>query len=272
MRYPHGPTCRPSATSSSARTATCWSRRSSASRASAATSRSSTTCTRPAACRSRGVHADRARGVGAGDARAPAHRHARAVRGGDPVLGRQVLQYNNDVEIGDLPARHRGEYFYRDGEGDEVIFVHEGEGVVRDDLRRAAVPPARLHRDPARHDVTVPVRHAAALADLLHAGRDRDLNRYRNRYGQLLEHAPFSQRDFHPPAELRTHREARDVDLKVRVRGGYQDYVLDYHPFDVVGWDGYVYPTRSTSRTSSPRPGGCISRRPRTRRSRARTS
>ena len=67
-------------------------------------------------------------------------------------------------------------------------------------------------------------------------------NRYRNRYGQLLEHAPFSQRDFHPPAELVTHRDRGEHLVKVRVRGGYQDYVLDYNPLDVVGWDGYVYP------------------------------
>ena len=67
-------------------------------------------------------------------------------------------------------------------------------------------------------------------------------NRYRNRYGQLLEHAPYSQRDFHPPAELHTHTDRGDFELTVRVRDGFQDYVLDYHPFDVVGWDGYVYP------------------------------
>jgi homogentisate 1,2-dioxygenase len=67
-------------------------------------------------------------------------------------------------------------------------------------------------------------------------------NRYRNRYGQLLEHAPFSHRDFHPPTELVTHNEPDDHELIVRVRGGYQHYGLDYHPLDVVGWDGYVYP------------------------------
>ena len=67
-------------------------------------------------------------------------------------------------------------------------------------------------------------------------------NRYRNRYGQLLEHAPFSQRDFHPPAELVTHRDRGEHLVKVRVRGGYQDYIVDYNPLDVVGWDGYVYP------------------------------
>ena len=67
-------------------------------------------------------------------------------------------------------------------------------------------------------------------------------NRYRNRYGQLLEHAPFSQRDFHPPAELVTYDDRGEHEVLVRVRGGIQRYVLDYHPLDVVGWDGYVYP------------------------------
>ena len=66
--------------------------------------------------------------------------------------------------------------------------------------------------------------------------------RYRNQYGQILEGAPYYHRDIHPPAEVKTHRERGEYLVKVRVRGGYQDYVLDYHPFDVVGWDGYLYP------------------------------
>ena len=66
--------------------------------------------------------------------------------------------------------------------------------------------------------------------------------RYRNEHGQLMEHAPYYHRDIHPPTELHTHRERGEHVVKVRVRGGYQTYVIDYHPFDVVGWDGYVYP------------------------------
>ncbi len=105
---------------------------------------------------------------------------------------------------------------------------------------------ARLRRDPARHHLPG--------ADGLHEpgeqawlcfhtpGEIETPNRYRNRYGQLLEHAPFSQRDFHPPAELHTHTDRDEHELVVRVRDGHQTYVLDYHPFDVVGWDGYVYP------------------------------
>ncbi len=57
-----------------------------------------------------------------------------------------------------------------------------------------------------------------------------------------MEHAPFYHRDLHPPTELKTHRDRGDYMLKIRVRDGYQDYVIDYHPFDVVGWDGYLYP------------------------------
>jgi homogentisate 1,2-dioxygenase len=80
-------------------------------------------------------------------------------------------------------------------------------------------------------------------------------SRYRNRYGQLLESAPYSQRDFHPPAELVTHRETGEFELVVRVRAGLQRYVLDYHPFDVVGWDGYVYPYTFNIHDFEPRTG-----------------
>src|SRR6188508_523280 len=66
--------------------------------------------------------------------------------------------------------------------------------------------------------------------------------RYRNEYGQLLEHAPYYHRDIHPPVELKTHSDRGEHVVKFRVKDGYQTYVLDYHPFDVVGWDGYVYP------------------------------
>jgi homogentisate 1,2-dioxygenase len=161
---------------------------------------------------------------------------------GDSVLGRRVLEFNNDIEIGICLPEREADYFYRDGEGDEVVFVHEGEGVVETIF---GTLPYR------KHDYVVIPRGTTyrfrfdgpqRWLTFYTPGEIETPNRYRNRYGQLLEHAPFSQRDFMPPAKLETHRERGEHDLKVRVRGGYQDYVLDYHPFDVVGWDGYVYP------------------------------
>ena len=161
---------------------------------------------------------------------------------GDAVLGRRVLQYNADVEMGICIPEAEAGYFYRNGEGDEVVFVHEGEGVLETVF---GTLPYR------RHDYVVIPRGTTYRFRFdgpqrwltFHTpGEIETPNRYRNRYGQLLEHAPFSQRDFHPPAELLTHRDRGEHEVKVRVRGGYQDYVLDYHPLDVVGWDGYVYP------------------------------
>jgi homogentisate 1,2-dioxygenase len=161
---------------------------------------------------------------------------------GDPIFGRQLLMWNADVEIAICrPVREQAD-FYKNGEGDEVIFVHEGSGELETSF---GTLPYRAH-----DYVVIPrgtVYRFRPEGEQLHLtfhtpGEIETPNRYRNRYGQLLEHAPFSHRDFHPPTELATQREGGEFDLVVRVRDGYQRYRLDYNPLDVVGWDGYVYP------------------------------
>jgi homogentisate 1,2-dioxygenase len=163
--------------------------------------------------------------------------------GGDPVFGRRVLMFNNDVEMAIAKPTEELDAFYRNGEGDEVLFIHEGSGELETTFGTLPF---------ARHDYVVIPRgttYRVRLHDGPHTwltfftpGEIETPNRYRNRYGQLLEHAPFSQRDFHGPGELVTHREGGEQEVFVRVRGGHQRFVLDYHPLDVVGWDGYVYP------------------------------
>jgi homogentisate 1,2-dioxygenase len=162
---------------------------------------------------------------------------------GDTVFGRRVLMFNADVEMGICKPAAEAECFYRNGEGDEVLFVHEGSGELETVFGRL---PFKAH-----DYVVIPrgTTYRVVLGEGPHTwltfttpGEIETPNRYRNRYGQLLEHAPFSQRDFKPPTELETHRERGDFELVVRVRGGYQRFTLDYHPLDVVGWDGYVYP------------------------------
>ena len=132
------------------------------------------------------------------------------------------------------------DYFFRNGEGDEVIFVHEGSD-ARDHLRRRPLQGRRLRRHPAGDDVSVRARGCSAVPRLRDPG--------------LIEIPPLPQPvrpdprrravlpPGHPPARrAEDPSRPRDFLVKVRVRGGYQDYVLDYHPFDVVGWDGYLYP------------------------------
>ena len=161
---------------------------------------------------------------------------------GDPIRGRRILMFNDDVEIGLCRPTESQDYFYRNGEGDEVVFVHEGSGELETTF---GTLPYRSH-----DYVVIPRGTTYRFRpddDQLHLtfhtpGEIETPNRDRNRYGQLLEHAPYSHRDFHPPQDLETHRDGGEYDLVVRVRHGYQHYKLDYNPLDVVGWDSYVYP------------------------------
>ena len=188
------------------------------------------------------------------------------------VLGRRVLQYNGDVEIGICMPDRGEDYFYRNGEGDEVIFVHEGEGVVETIFGDA---PYR------QHDYVVIPRGTTyrfrfdteqRWLTFYTPGEIETPNRYRNRYGQLLEHAPFSQRDFHPPAELRRTASAASSTSRSACAAATRTTCSTTTRSTSSAGTATSTRTRSTSPTSSPRPGGCTSRRPRTRRSRARTS
>ena len=164
---------------------------------------------------------------------------------GDPVAGRRLLMWNGDVEIAICrPAEEMSEgTFYRNGEGDEVLFVHEGSGRLETIFGRVPFHSGDYVVVPRGTTYRVDLDPGAQTWLTFHTpGEIETPSRYRNRYGQLLEHAPFSQRDFHPPEELLTHRERGEFEVTVRARDGHQRYVLDYHPFDVVGWDGYVYP------------------------------
>jgi homogentisate 1,2-dioxygenase len=176
---------------------------------------------------------------------------------GDPVSGRRALMFNADIEVSVCKPLEDLAGFYRNGEGDEILYIHRGAGTVRTvfghlpfrEQDYVVIPRGTTHSwelEPAVEQVWM----------CFHTpGEIETPQRYRNRYGQLLEHAPFSQRDFHGPGELETYDESGSYRLTVRVRSGLQDYVLDRHPFDVVGWDGYVFPYTFNASDFEPRAG-----------------
>jgi homogentisate 1,2-dioxygenase len=164
---------------------------------------------------------------------------------GDPISGRVPLFTNSDVTMGVvLPASAMPtDTYYRNGEADELLFVHEGTGVLR-----TSFGDIRYH---AGDYLVLPIGTTWRIdAD---EGGQRWLflecpseieppKRYRNDYGQLLEHSPYSQRDIRVPDLQEPRDERGDYRVIVRARGRQTAYHFDHHPFDIVGWDGYLWP------------------------------
>jgi homogentisate 1,2-dioxygenase len=177
--------------------------------------------------------------------------------GGDPLSGRRLLMWNGDVEVSVCKPTEPLEGFYRNGEGDEVFYVHRGRGTLRTVFGRVPFRERDYVVVPrgTTHTFELPPDEEQFWLVFHTPGEIETPSRHRNRYGQLIENAPFSQRDFHPPRELETVDEAGDFPVTVRVRGGHQDYLLDRHPFDVVGWDGYVWPYTFNADDFEPRAG-----------------
>jgi homogentisate 1,2-dioxygenase len=173
------------------------------------------------------------------------HRHfwtTRLTASGDPIAARQYLLGNEDVLIGTCVATDSMADFYKNGECDELLFIHEGRGTLQSMFGEIAFGPGDYLVIPVgtiyRLVLDEPVRYL-----LIESPSQIEVpRRYRNEYGQFLEHSPFCERDLRPPTYVPPVVEQGDFPIRVKVRGAITTVVLAHHPFDVVGWDGYVYP------------------------------
>jgi hypothetical protein len=184
-----------------------------------------------------------------------------------------VQQRHRDAVRG---AGHRTTPFYRNSAGRRVRVRGGG---VRGRSRSASATcrsgPGRLRGDPSQHPASLAARPSpgrSSCGDGEPGACPVSPSRYLNNVGQLLEGAPYCERDIRRPAEVHPHDEKGDFPILVKQYNALNEVVLDHHPFDVVGWDGYFYPWASTSTTSSRSSAGSTSRRRCTRRSRATAS
>ncbi|MCB9437481.1 MAG: homogentisate 1,2-dioxygenase [Anaerolineales bacterium] len=163
--------------------------------------------------------------------------------GGDMVSGRRVFLGNNDVLIGVSRPTESMSYFYRNGQAYEMFFVHDGEGTLRSNLGNLDFGPGDYVIIP--YNVTWQVVLKGDNHRFLTVESPTPIltpKRYRNDFGQLLEHAPFCERDFRTPQALETIDELGEFEVRVKARDELHRHILDHHPLDVVGWDGYLYP------------------------------
>jgi homogentisate 1,2-dioxygenase len=165
---------------------------------------------------------------------------------GDAVTGRIPLFFNGDVVMGVVrPADPMPEAtFYRNGEADEMLFVHEGEGLLDTVFGPLRYGPGDYLVLPIGTTWRL-APDAGSVQRMLYLECPSEIEapkRYRNDYGQLLEHSPYSQRDIRVPDAVPARTYEGEFRVHVKMAGRLTAYHYRHHPFDVVGWDGYLWP------------------------------
>jgi homogentisate 1,2-dioxygenase len=162
----------------------------------------------------------------------------------DYIKSRKTLFVNNDMSIGvAAPSASMQGYFFKNADADEMIFVHKGSGTLKTMYGNITfsygdylvIPRGTVYQfefDSSENKFLIVESN----------GPIETPARYRNNYGQYLEHSPFCERDLRLPEHMETHDEHGDFLINIKKRGLIYPYVYETHPFDVVGWDGCSYP------------------------------
>lgn len=162
----------------------------------------------------------------------------------DYIKSRVPLMVNNDLHIlSAAPSKSMTDYFFKNSDADEMIFVHQGTGKLKTlygsinfEYGDYLVIPRgiiyQLEFDTADNRLFI-VESFSPI---------EPPKRYRNEFGQLLEHSPYCERDIKLPENLETHDEKGDFKVMIKKSGMIWPYTMATHPFDAIGWDGYVYP------------------------------
>jgi len=162
----------------------------------------------------------------------------------DFLEAREPLLVNNDVHVGlAAPRKSVTDYFYKNADADEMLFIHKGTGTLKTFLGNIPfeygdyliIPRGMIYQ----------IEFDTEDNRILYAESFHPIytpKRYRNWFGQLLEHSPFCERDYKLPQDLQTFDEKGEFLMKIKKQGMLHQLVYASHPFDVVGWDGYNFP------------------------------
>lgn len=162
----------------------------------------------------------------------------------DFLDSRKILLMNGDCAIGlAAPRKSMNDYFYKNGDADEMLFIHRGKGTLRTFMGNIPfeygdyliIPRGMIYQiafDTEDNRIFFTESFAPIYTP----------KRYKNASGQLLEHSPYCERDFKLPENLETFDQKGDFLIKIKKQGVIHELVYATHPFDVIGWDGYNFP------------------------------
>lgn len=162
----------------------------------------------------------------------------------DYLESRTRLLVNSDIHISLAAPQHSlTSYFYKNADADELLFIHRGSGQLRTHLGNIRFEYGDYLIIP--RGIIYQIEFDSEDNRLLIAESFHPIytpKRYRNWFGQLLEHSPFCERDYKLPEVLETHDTKGDFEIKIKKQGKIYSLLYPTHPFDVVGWDGYNFP------------------------------
>ena len=162
----------------------------------------------------------------------------------DYLDSRVPLFFNNDLIIGtQAPTKGTENYFFKNSEADEVLFIHEGSGTLKTGFGSIQfeygdylVIPRGVIYQIEFNDDNNRILYTESFSPIEYP------KRYINKMGQLLEHSPFCERDIREPQDLETFDEKGSFEVLIKKQGLLYPYTYGSHPFDFIGWDGCFYP------------------------------
>jgi homogentisate 1,2-dioxygenase len=170
---------------------------------------------------------------------------------GDPVTGRVVLFGNEDVEMSICVPNEEMTYHYKNGSGDECIFVHWGSGTVFTSMGSLAfhkkdyiiIPKGVTYRMEFDDKQEGDPPNRFVCFETMNTSHILPPPRYiSKKTSQFLEHSPYCERDLRLPTLPLTFDELGEFEVRIKARDRVHSYMYDYHPLDIVGWDGCYYP------------------------------
>jgi len=162
----------------------------------------------------------------------------------DYLESRKIILVNSDLQISlAAPMESMTTYFYKNSQADEVLFIHKGSGTLHTGFGKiyfkygdyVVIPRGTIYQ--IEFNDTDNRLFIIESYSPIHFPK-----RYQNKYGQLMEHSPFCERDIVRPTNLETFDEAGDFKVLIKKQGLMYPYTYGTHPFDFIGWDGYHYP------------------------------
>ena len=163
-------------------------------------------------------------------------------KNGNAISSRVPLLFNNDIIVSVSNINENMNFFYRSGHYDELFYVQYGSGILSTNFGKLLYKKGDYIIIPKGVIWKLEYKNKTKLLVVESSSPIETPNKYRNRFGQLLENSPFCERDIKVPALKSPIDKRGNFLIKVKLEDGIQEYIYDHHPFDVVGWDGYYFP------------------------------